>query len=132
MTTISTKQFRKEDFPGLTAAEPKLEDLLTALNQTSKSLETILNGGIGQANMHSETKTIDLMVNQVYPVKVSTRVGKVIGLHVLQCNKVVDKKLHPLGQAVWIDWVMDGKDVVITPALPLDTKYQLTFEIRGA
>lgn len=133
---LTTRQWRKEDFPGLLDAEPRFEEFLTALNQQQKALESILNGGVGTENLNRQVTTLEIAKGQAYPVKVkvSGLRGKPIGVKVMRAIKTTTKKQgEPVGAAFHVDWSMDGGTLLVDglPGLSGSDSYRLTIEIAG-
>lgn len=115
MTTFRTRQLRKEDFPGLIDAEPRFEEFLTAFNQMSKTLELILNGGVGTDNLNRQLVDIDISAAQTYPIKIGLKLtGKPIGcrlLRAVETNTVPQGE--PVAEATHVDWRVDGSNLLI-------------------
>lgn len=136
MTTLRTRQFRKEDFPGLLEADPKWEDFLAAFNALGKQLEQILNKGAGQDNLNTQVNTMDVPANPVFPLKIKSTVkGKPIGVVAMRVVKTTNLSAgEPPGQ-VWSQpsWSMDGATVLINDIGGLfpSQKWQVTFLIVG-
>jgi len=135
MTTYRTRQFKKEDFTKILEVEPRFEEFLTAFNQQSKVLESILNGGIGADNLNVRTVEVSVSPSQKFPLTVAGKVsGKPRGARVVRCVKTTTNSGgDPSGVAVGVDWTTNGADLVVNgfPGLSNADSYRVTLEIVG-
>jgi hypothetical protein len=135
MTTIQTRQLKKEDFAGLMDADPKTEDLLLVLNTLMKSLEMILNGGVGSDNLNRQIIELDIPKSPEWPMKFASKVrGRAIGVRLLRVIKTTTKKTgEPTGAAIGLDWSSDGSTIFVDglPGTDSAQSYRATFEVVG-
>lgn len=138
MTTFITRQFKKEDLSKMLDTEPRFEDFISAINQTNKLLETIINGGIGLDNLNAQKIELSVLpqAQQPFPMKVKSTVkGRPFGLLVVQ---TLDTTTVPTGMdaanAATVTWKMDGATLLITSfAYPSAThSYKATLLLLGA
>lgn len=112
---IRPNSFAVEDFPGLAKADPKFEELLSALNSTFKQLESGFNGAIGSDNLNRQIVELDIAAAQTYPIKVACKVnGKPLGVRAVRCIKTTNKQTgEPCRESVGVDWSVDGSTLLI-------------------
>jgi len=132
---LRSRQFKKEDLRGLMDAEPRFEEFLSSVNQMSKTLENILNGGVGSDNLNHQIITKDIAKSQVFPVTIkSTLRGSPIGLRLIQIVKTTNKPTgEAVGAAVGVDWSVNGNAISLDglPGISNTESYRVTLEAVG-
>lgn len=142
MSTFRSRQFKKEDFTGLMKAEPRFEDLLTALNQASKLLESILNGGILVSdNVSAFWKTVEVTTKAAAPLWPATEFNSTlrrnpVGIFVAQALDItVPQSPVPVSLSLpaWTVGTGQSATVRITDVqgVQASKRYRVTFLVVG-